>query len=221
MQIHIGRDGQRLGPYSLEEVRSQLAAGTLHDSDLAWYEGAANWMPLSTVPGLSAAPGAEGPGVPPAAPTPFATAGSSTSITPAVSGNYAGFWIRVAAYLIDLAVLIIPIMIIQSLFKGAADDPSTGHPYLAMLLTFVFETAYFAGLWSSTMQATVGQKVCGLRVINSADGSRLSIGRGVLRVLGLFVASLILGIGLLMVAFTERKQGLHDMIAGTYVVKAR
>ena len=39
-----------MGPFSLEEVNRQLAAGTLSLSDQAWYEGAAGWAPLSTVP---------------------------------------------------------------------------------------------------------------------------------------------------------------------------
>ena len=53
MQIHIARDGKPMGPFSLEEINRQLAAGTLSLSDQAWYEGAAGWAPLSTVPGVS------------------------------------------------------------------------------------------------------------------------------------------------------------------------
>jgi Domain of unknown function (DUF4190)/GYF domain 2 len=55
MQIHIARDGKQLGVFSLEEINRQLAAGTLSLSDQAWYEGAAGWAALSTVPGVSAA----------------------------------------------------------------------------------------------------------------------------------------------------------------------
>jgi hypothetical protein len=61
MQIHIARNGQPMGPFSLEEVNRQLAAGTLSLSDQAWYEGAAGWAPLSTVPGVSASPAANNP----------------------------------------------------------------------------------------------------------------------------------------------------------------
>jgi len=62
MQIHVARDGQPTGPFSLEEINRQLAAGTLSLSDQAWYEGATGWAPLSTVPGVS---GAASPPVPP------------------------------------------------------------------------------------------------------------------------------------------------------------
>lgn len=54
MQIHVARDGKELGVFSLEEINRQLAAGTLRLSDQAWYEGAAGWAALSTVPGVSA-----------------------------------------------------------------------------------------------------------------------------------------------------------------------
>jgi hypothetical protein len=55
MQIHVARDGKQLGVFSLEEINRQLAAGSLSLSDQAWYEGAASWAALSTVPGISAA----------------------------------------------------------------------------------------------------------------------------------------------------------------------
>src|SRR5450759_2380814 len=69
MQIHIARNGQPMGPFSLEEVNRQLAAGTLSVSDQAWYEGAAGWAPLSTVPGVSSSrpPGSTSPPSPPQA----------------------------------------------------------------------------------------------------------------------------------------------------------
>jgi hypothetical protein len=54
MQIHVARDGKQLGVFSLEEVNRQLAAGVLSLSDHAWYEGAAGWAAVSTIPGVSA-----------------------------------------------------------------------------------------------------------------------------------------------------------------------
>ena len=71
MQIHIARDGKQLGPFSLGEINRQLAAGTLSLSDNTWYEGAAGWMPLSSVPGVTGATSAPPPVSPttPVAPT--------------------------------------------------------------------------------------------------------------------------------------------------------
>jgi len=65
MQIYIARDGQPAGPFSLEEINRQLVAGTLSLSDQAWYEGAAGWAPLSTVPGVSGSTTAPAAVVPP------------------------------------------------------------------------------------------------------------------------------------------------------------
>ena len=57
MMIHIDRGGERMGPYSLEDVNRYLADGTLQSSDLGWYEGAADWAPVTTAatPGSAAA----------------------------------------------------------------------------------------------------------------------------------------------------------------------
>ena len=53
MQIYISRAGQQFGPYSLEDISKYLRDGALKSDDLAWYEGCADWMPLSNVPGIS------------------------------------------------------------------------------------------------------------------------------------------------------------------------
>jgi hypothetical protein len=83
MQIHIARDGKQLGPFSLEEINRQLAAGTLSVSDNAWYEGISGWVPLSTVPGVSGGAAASSASIPPAA-TSSATAASSPASGPVV-----------------------------------------------------------------------------------------------------------------------------------------
>jgi hypothetical protein len=69
MQIYVGKNGQQLGPFTLEEVNRKLADGTFAGTDLAWYEGAAGWAPLSGVPGVNIRPVAAAPVVPPT-PTP-------------------------------------------------------------------------------------------------------------------------------------------------------
>jgi hypothetical protein len=81
MQIYVGKNGQQLGPFSLEEINRKLADGTLAGSDLAWYEGAAGWAPLSSVAGVVVPPAAAA-----AAPTPTpapAPTPSPTPVTPA------------------------------------------------------------------------------------------------------------------------------------------
>jgi hypothetical protein len=80
MQIHIARDGKQLGPFSLEEINRQLAAGTLSLSDNAWYEGASGWAPLSTVPGVNAGAGSSRT-------TPPAATPSAATATPAAPAS--------------------------------------------------------------------------------------------------------------------------------------
>jgi hypothetical protein len=83
MQIHIARDGKPMGPFSLEEINRQLAAGTLSLFDQAWYEGAAGWAPLSTVPGVSSS-------APAGSTSPTPPADTTASNTPAVAAPAAG-----------------------------------------------------------------------------------------------------------------------------------
>jgi hypothetical protein len=65
MQIFIHRDGQQLGPYTLDQVKGDLTSGSLQAGDLAWHEGIPNWVPLSQMPELA---GATPPPVTPVAP---------------------------------------------------------------------------------------------------------------------------------------------------------
>ena len=65
MQIYVSRDGQQAGPYSPEHIQQELASGTLRASDLAWYEGAPAWLPLTSVPGLNAGAPFPTPTMPP------------------------------------------------------------------------------------------------------------------------------------------------------------
>ncbi len=74
MQIHVARNGQQLGQYSVEEVNRQLADGTLLPTDLGWHEGSAGWAPLSSIAGLTMPAAAASPAMPisppPAPPAP-------------------------------------------------------------------------------------------------------------------------------------------------------
>ena len=77
---------------------------------------------------------------------------------------------------------------------------------------------YYAFLESSSWQGTIGKKVVGLRVTDM-NGNRISFGRATGRYFGMILSGMICFIGWLMIAFTEKKQGLHDMLASTLVLK--
>ncbi|MBP7827827.1 MAG: RDD family protein [Verrucomicrobia bacterium] len=137
--------------------------------------------------------------------------------------QFGGFWIRVGAYFIDVVVLIIPLLLISFLFRSvtpAADEMEQAIvEIMDSILSLVVWWVYFAVLHSSKWQASIGKKAVGLKVVDE-NGNRISFGRATGRYFAEFLSALILGIGYMMVGWTKKKQGLHDMIAGTFVIKA-
>lgn len=153
--------------------------------------------------------------------------------------QYAGFWIRFVAYLIDAVVisfiegvLIIPLLILlgfnaaffQSFTELQEVDPVVLIPAIISagtgiyLSIFLITWLYYAVMQSGPRQATVGKMALGLIVID-ANGDRLSFGRASLRFFSKIISNAILMIGYIMAGFTSRKQALHDMIANTYVIR--
>jgi uncharacterized RDD family membrane protein YckC len=152
---------------------------------------------------------------------------------------YAGFWERFAAYLIDGLILGIPfwlvVVAVIFMFGGFgmmmhrnAVDPNAAAAFLAPMFMFFFlgilvflilNWLYFAGMESSERQATFGKSVMSLRVTNY-EGQRISFGHATGRFFAKIVSGMVpLAIGYIMAAFTEKKQALHDLIAGTLVLK--
>jgi uncharacterized RDD family membrane protein YckC len=122
---------------------------------------------------------------------------------------YAGFWDRFGAAFIDGLILIVPNLIINYTIGSGAGD----------VLAIVMGWLYAALLESGPGQATLGKKALGLKVVGE-DGQRISFGQATGRHFGKFISALILLIGYLMMLWDEKKQTLHDKMAGTYVVKS-
>jgi uncharacterized RDD family membrane protein YckC len=87
-----------------------------------------------------------------------------------------------------------------------------------MTFSLLVKWLYFALQESSSAQATVGKRVLGLKVIN-LEGNRIGFGQASGRFFGKILSGMILCVGYMMAGFTERKQALHDMVAGTLVVR--
>ena len=121
---------------------------------------------------------------------------------------YAGFWRRGAAAFVDGLVLFIPNWAIGYVI---------GAGFLGTLAQLAMNLAYYAFMHSSASQATLGKQVFHIKVTDDR-GERIGIGRAVGRYFGLVLSSIILCIGLLMAAFTDRKRALHDMLCSTLVV---
>ena len=139
--------------------------------------------------------------------------------------SYGGFWKRVIAYLIDGLIIAVPItMIFGTVIPDVmladnvqAKPLAVSVPQLVMILA---SWIYFAGLESSEWQATVGKKILGMKVTDTA-GERINFVKATVRYVAKILSSFILMIGFIMVAFTAKKQGLHDFIAGTLVENRR
>lgn len=166
---------------------------------------------------------------------PSSVPGSAGSVPSpmAMGGEYAGFWLRLAAYLIDGVMLNIVTSITYLIFGvsdylevNRAPDGSfesfsfNGAEFtVAMLLGFGISATYSI-VCTSRWGQTVGKKAVGIKVVD-ARGHLLSPRAAAIRWIGYLVSIIILFIGYLMVAWDPRKQGLHDKMAGSFVVKVR
>jgi uncharacterized RDD family membrane protein YckC len=153
--------------------------------------------------------------------------------------EYAGFWIRLVAALIDLTILVISLYVLycvisQSLFWIFPDIQTIGKMFSRVdgatvagpiiwlvttmsLLLLIGSTIYFVVCWAM-MGQTPGKLSVGIKIIRS-DNSPMDLRCAFMRFLGCILCVLTLGIGFIILAFDSHKQGLHDRIAGTYVVK--
>ncbi len=241
MEIRIHRDGSDFGPYSLEELRQYLASGQIIPTDLAWYQGAPDWMPVTQVPGLNpkpVTPPVAAPQMPPSMPPmgppgmppmgapgmPAMPAMPPMMGTPMAGGyvTYAGFWKRAAALIADGMILGAVNALIAAGMLGSVMKSGDQQKMVAALLGFYalvipIAVLYFVLQESGAAQATFGKRLVGI-IVTNRDGQRLSF----LHAFGRWAAKLLNGftfnIGYLMAGFTEKKQALHDLVAGTLVV---
>jgi uncharacterized RDD family membrane protein YckC len=232
-QYFIVRDGQnREGPMAIDQLRQMAAGGQLRPEHLVWTAGMPEWKAASTLPGMfpSAVAPVMGGDVPMG---PGGMGGFAGMPQEPMAFGYAGFWIRFVAFFIDSIIMWVAQMIIQvplyaiggvtGGFGGSSSAQSgaaVGIMLLAWVLSIVVNWLYYAIMESSTKQATLGKMAMGIKV-TTLEGQRINFGRATGRYFGKIISGIILLIGYIMAAFTERKQALHDMMAGTLVVKAR
>jgi uncharacterized RDD family membrane protein YckC len=139
---------------------------------------------------------------------------------------YGGFWLRFVAYIIDAIIMNIVGGVLGMFVgvgvgaMGASENAVTASAVGAGLLSLVINWLYCAILVSSSWQGTVGKKALGL-VVTDEQGRRIGFGRATGRYFAQILSALILLFGYFMIGWTDRKRGLHDMIAGTLVYKAR
>ncbi len=131
-----------------------------------------------------------------------------------ITFSYAGFWKRFAAWIIDfiiLSIFSIPLSLIL-----VSVPPPLGS-FISYPISILISALYYGLQESSVHQATIGKRALGI-IVTDDDGNRISFGRAAGRDLAKIISGLTLGIGFLIIGFTEKKQGLHDIIVGCLVI---
>ena len=139
--------------------------------------------------------------------------------------NYVGFWSRFIAALIDAIVVgvfvfigMILSFVLGIVIGGVSEDAGTLIFVLSYGVTTILSILYYPYMEASESQATIGKQMLGMKVVD-LDGNRITFMKAFIRSpIGKFLSGIILYLGFLIIGFHSRKQGLHDMIAGTYVI---
>jgi len=231
---YVGKNGNRTGPFTPDQIRQMVVSDQIGPTDLLWKEGMANWVAASSVPGLFA--GSRGAVLPPIGAgdlaNPYAAPAGSLAEGPVVGAvgiQYADYLPRVGASLLDALftglMTCIPVFGIGFIFAvGAGNDPqaranaSLAASCCGQIVGQLIGLAYYVVLETSLKQGTWGKQIVGIKVTDMS-GNRITIGRAIGRYFAKFITAFTCGIGLLMPLFTEKKQTLHDMIAGCLALK--
>lgn len=155
-----------------------------------------------------------------------------------VQKEYAGFWLRFIAYIIDSVIIsfveflmVLPILTFFGLTAALENfdfDNIDAEVFVPMLVSagmgfyltaFLTTWLYYALMESGSRQGTIGKMALGLKVTDM-DGGRISFSIASLRFFGKILSNAIFMIGYIMAGFTKRKQALHDIIANTLVVRS-
>lgn len=136
--------------------------------------------------------------------------------------QYVGFWIRVWASLIDtilLSAVIIPLLLLLYGSEHLASGVTlTGTSNL--LISYVLPAIGVLAFWSAR-HATPGKMVFGAKIVDARTGGAPSFRQHLIRYVGYFISTFFLCIGFLWIAFDPKKQGWHDKLAGTVVIRAK
>jgi len=136
--------------------------------------------------------------------------------------EYAGLWRRFMAFTIDFMIaclvvfafaIILPILLGPRIGVPGGGAIVASFAFVCLIVTWL----YWALMESSSKQSTVGKALLGM-VVTDVEGRRLSFPRATVRYFGKMASALVVLAGFIMIGFTARKQGLHDMITGSLVV---
>ena len=136
--------------------------------------------------------------------------------------EYVGFWPRVGASLIDTILLGIIVYPLLTAFYGESywtSEEFVKGP-LDFLLSWVFPAIAVIMFWVAK-QATPGKMAVAAKIVDAKTGNAATTGQLIGRYLAYYLSMIPLFLGFIWVAFDERKQGWHDKLAGTVVVRQK
>jgi uncharacterized RDD family membrane protein YckC len=254
MTYYYAEGNQQIGPFSQEEFDNLVRDGKIGDATLVWREGMPNWESFRSFRETvvtAAAPNAPGSGVEPLVCTECGRAcpadetihyGSSVVCAECKPGflqkvqqgvastpglEFAGFWIRFAAYVVDaliLTVVNLALMAVAGIFvpvnvtTGEGDLGSVLLVQVVLMVIQLIVSCAYESWFVGRFGATPGKMACAIQVVRP-DGGSVSYGRAVGRYFAKMLSGLIFGIGYLMAAFDEEKRALHDRLADTRVIR--
>ena len=238
MQWFYADNNQPVGPVDEARLRELAQAGKIGLDTLVWRQGMANWRPLSETPLGDAAETLYtcvecGRAQPRDEVIPFRSVHVCAACKPvffqrvregtlqATGMQYAGFWLRAGAKIIDAVLLA---MLTTTLHLGLSGLLAQNDPFTYMLVSGLIALASFAAnityaTWFvGRYAATLGKMAFGLRVI-TGDGSSVSYLRALGRALGEIVSGMVLYLGYLIAVFDDQNRTLHDFFCDTRVIK--
>ncbi len=135
--------------------------------------------------------------------------------------EYAGFWIRVGATCIDSLIIIIVIFVPLSFIYGSGFWLSGEYiqGFWDFVLTYILPFVATVWFWLRFF-ATPGKMALKLKIVDAKSGNKLSLGQAIGRYFAYIPAVLPLGLGLIWVGIDSKKQGWHDKLAGTVVIRS-
>ena len=136
--------------------------------------------------------------------------------------QYSGFWIRVLASILDSIWLLILTFSLGWMIYGAMYFESTNFSegYADVFITYVLPFLITMIFWCYK-SATPGKMLLGMKIVDAKTLGKVSKGKLSLRYLRYYISAIALGLGYFWVGWDSRKQGWHDKIAGTLVVKSK
>ena len=246
MHWYYSDEGVQVGPLTESEFDDLVRMGKVSDDTVVWHEGMPEWKPYGTL--RTIAPRADFSGTrvlqcseckrefPEDELIRYRDSTICTTCKPIFFQrlregvptpgllNYAGFWIRFGAKLIDGVIIWVVQMAAMLLFGPMfglnffSTDPPTNFSFL-ILYPFLFAASIFYSVWFvGKYGATPGKMALGLKIVSSA-GEPVSYVKALARFFAEMVSAIICYIGYIMAAFDEERKALHDQICNTRVIR--